>query len=1004
MPAPDFVIELIERFHQNAASYRSGRYNETQVRVEFINPLFEALGWDIQNKRGLPQDQRDVIHEDSIKVRTAQKLEELPLFQLLDSNSSASQAEANEPTEMIYTEAFRASGGTKAPDYGFRVGGERKFFLEAKKPSVNIKGDIHPAFQLRRYGWSANLPLSILTDFEEFAVYDCRVRPEKTDKAAVARMMYLTYTEYVDKWDDIAKLFSRESVLSGSLDAYIETATTRKGLVTVDAAFLKEIEDWRAALAHNIAVWNKELSQRELNYAVQMTIDRIIFLRICEDRGIEPYGRLQAIYNRQQVYAALSDLFRQADDRYNSGLFHFKKEKGRSSSPDDWTLNLYIEDEPLQRIIRHLYYPDSPYEFSVLPIELLGQVYEQFLGKVIHLSSDRRAIVEEKPEVRKAGGVYYTPSYIVDYIVKHTVGKLLEGKSPTQVSKLRILDPSCGSGSFLIGAYQYLLDWHRDYYLNNGPGKHKKELIQVSGGVWRLTTGERRRILLNNIYGVDIDTQAVEVTKLSLLLKVLEGETEQTLAPQLRLLQIRALPDLGSNIKCGNSLIGPDFYRYEQMNLLDEEERYRINVFDWDSEFPTIMQSGGFDAVIGNPPYIFTRELLTPAERNYFSEKYATTWEKQNTFMLFMELMLRLMNSVGLGGFIVPNSWLTIESAKLLRKVFTPRLTMIADLNYVVFNKVSMEPSIFIVGGSDSDSSVHVLRVTSKEEFLSTQAFEIDRARWSTQNHRIVFSRSSDGVEVVDKVVALSQMVGDAFDVRSGLQAYEQGRGNPPQTEEDVRNHIFDRDQWVDKDSFRYLQGRDVLRYRLEWSGMWMQYGPWLSQPREFEIFRRPRLLLREITSNYPYCMNAAYVSEDFLNNKSILNVLHPHDDVLDLKILLGILNSRLTSLFYKHRAVKSSRKLFPKVVIKNLREFPYPRNMSTTLRSQCLTLVERMLVLQQQAVGARTSYDRGMLQRQVGATNVQIDRLVYELYDLTDEEIKIVEADTKGDAPRSQE
>ncbi len=483
-------------------------------------------------------------------------------------------------------------------------------------------------------------------------MYDCRIRPEKTDKATVARTMYLTYSDYADKWDEVVKLFSREAVLSGSLDTYAEAIRTHKGLATVDAAFLKEIEAWRAALAHNIAVWNKDLNQRELNYAVQMTIDRIIFLRICEDRGIEPYGRLQALFGRQKVYGALGDLFRQADERYNSGLFHFKNEKGRSSNPDDWTLKLHIEDEPLKRVIKNLYYPDSPYEFSVLPIELLGQVYEQFLGKVIHLSSDRQAVVEEKPEVRKAGGVYYTPSYIVDYIVKHTVGKLLEGKTPKQVSKLKVLDPSCGSGSFLIGAYQYLLDWHRDYYLNDGRDKHKKSMYEASRGVWRLTTLERKRILLNNIYGVDIDTQAVEVTKLSLLLKVLEGETEQTLTPQLRLLQERALPDLGSNIKCGNSLIGPDFYIYEQMSLLDDEERYRINVFDWSSEFPAIMQVGGFDAVIGNPPYIFTRELITTAERNYFSEKYTTSWEKQNTFMLFMDLMLRIMNKNGVGGFI----------------------------------------------------------------------------------------------------------------------------------------------------------------------------------------------------------------------------------------------------------------------------------------------------------------------------------------------------------------
>jgi len=233
----------------------------------------------------------------------------------------------------------------------------------------------------------------------------------------------------------------------------------------------------------------------------------------------------------------------------------------------------------LKDILKHLYYPDSPYEFSVLPADILGQVYEQFLGKVIRLTPAHHAVVEDKPEVRKAGGVYYTPTYIVDYIVKQTVGKLVEGKKPGPrgaVGKLKILDPACGSGSFLLGAYQYLLDWHRDEYVKDHPKKwatgKNPRLYQSSGGDWRLTTDERKRILLNNIYGVDIDSQAVETTKLSLLLKVLEGEDEQTITQQLASFTQRALPDLANNIKCGNSLIGPDFYDGEQMSLFNEEK------------------------------------------------------------------------------------------------------------------------------------------------------------------------------------------------------------------------------------------------------------------------------------------------------------------------------------------------------------------------------------------------------------------------------------------------
>ena len=592
MSAPKEILDLVERFAQHVDEYRTGIYNETQVRRDYLDPFFRALGWDMDNSKGHAEAYREVIHEDAIKI----------------------------------------GGSTKAPDYSFRVGGTRKFFVEAKKPSMDIKGDIGPAFQLRRYAWSAKLPLSLLTDFREFAVYDCRIRPVQNDNAATGRLHYWTYDQYAEKWDEIAAIFSMEAVLKGSFDKYAATTKGKRGTTEVDDAFLDEIESWRVELAKNIASRNEELSQRALNHAVQQTIDRIIFLRIAEDRGIEPYGQLQALQNGNNIYARLCEIFHRADDRYNSGLFHFSEEKDRHEPPDRLTLTLHIDDKPLKDIFKHLYYPDSPYEFSVLGADILGSVYEQFLGKVIRLTEGHHAKIEEKPEVKKAGGVYYTPTYIVEYIVKHTVGKMLDGKTPKEAEKLRVLDPACGSGSFLIGAYQYLLDWHRDWYENDGAAKHTKgkspKLHQGRGGAWRLTTAERKRILTNNIYGVDIDSQAVEVTKLSLLLKVLEGEA------QMEMFHERVLPDLGGNIKCGNSLIGPDFYETGQIDFLDDNDRARINVFDWEKEFLEIMQAGGFDAVIGNPPY---GADLSEEMTNYLVRKFKYQDYQRDTYLLFVE-------------------------------------------------------------------------------------------------------------------------------------------------------------------------------------------------------------------------------------------------------------------------------------------------------------------------------------------------------------------------------
>ena len=448
---PKQLEELIERFDRNFEAYSNQAYNETQVRREFIDPFFEALGWDIANKSGSAEAYKDVIHEDAIKM----------------------------------------GGATKAPDYCFRIGGARKFFLEAKKPAVNIKVDVNPAYQLRRYGWSAKLPLSILTNFAEFAVYDCRVLPKPSDKASTGRILYLTCKEYVDRWDEIAGVFAQDAVRKGSFDKFAEAKKGKRGTSPVDKEFLAEIETWREALAKNLALRNPRLSVRDLNFAVQRTIDRIIFLRMCEDRGVESHGQLQALLNGENIYKRLQYLYNLADDKYNSGIFHFRPEKDRAEAPDELTLKLKIDDKVLKDIIRRLYYPESPYEFSVLSGDILGNVYEQFLGRVIRLTGGHRAVIEEKPEVKKAGGVYYTPAYIVDYIVKNTVGKLCERKTPKQIERLRILDPACGSGSFLIGAYTSLLDYHRDWYSENEPQKHTKEIYQGAGGHWFLTTQEK---------------------------------------------------------------------------------------------------------------------------------------------------------------------------------------------------------------------------------------------------------------------------------------------------------------------------------------------------------------------------------------------------------------------------------------------------------------------------------------------------------------------------------
>ncbi|MCK5022052.1 MAG: Eco57I restriction-modification methylase domain-containing protein [Candidatus Pacebacteria bacterium] len=712
---------LVKNFQDNIDQYKRASYIEAHVRKEFIDKFFKILGWDVDNEQGYAEQYKEVINEDSLKI----------------------------------------SGKTKAPDYGFRIGGQRKFFVEAKKPFVNIKDEGAPAYQIRRYSWNAKLPISILTDFEEFAVYDCTNKPNENDKASVSRITYFTYDKYEEKFDEIYDIFSKQAVLKGSFDRFIVASKGKKGTSQVDDEFLKEIEEWRDLLAKNIALKNKDLSIDELNFSVQITIDRILFLRFCEDKSMEKYGKLQQLTTKTNIYKELLSYFKHADDKYNSGIFNFNE--------DEITPYIVLDDKILKNIIDGLYYPISPYEFSIIGVEILGNIYEQFLGKIIRLTPSHKAKVEEKPEVKKAGGIYYTPQYIVDYIVKNTIGKQIKGKTPKQIEKIRILDPACGSGSFLLGAYSYLLDYHLNYYIKNNPKKFKKDVFQVKENQWLLTSERRKSILLNNIYGIDIDSQAVEVSKLSLLLKVLEHETKESINQQLKLTQERALPNLGENIKCGNSLIGTEFYKEIQMTLTNTQKLGRINIFDWEKEYVKVADEGGFDIIIGNPPYIQIQKLkeFYPEEIDFYQKTYETAKENNiDIYICFIEKSMLLLKKKGVLGFICPNRFFNSNYGANLR-YFLKNYNIYHLVNfrhYFVFNKSDIYTCLLFVQNKRQQTNIIYKEIRelykNKDEkinYLLNNAsvpetnFEIDNIKpqllkkdklyFMTENENIIFEK-----------------------------------------------------------------------------------------------------------------------------------------------------------------------------------------------------------------------------------------------------------------------
>jgi hypothetical protein len=442
-----------------------------------LDDFFKILGWDVTNEANLPMHIREVLVEKGDTVGR--------------------------------------------PDYTFRIRGNDVFFVEAKSPS---RGTDHndDIFQTKRYGWSTRrVSLSILTDFKTFKVYDTSIKPQ-IEQPKLGLLFELDYERYSNEELDKLWIFSKEMVKNGSIEELIlQNPVSTKLRIPVDVDFLEKLTTWREELAKNYYKNNPDLDVRTLNDIVQKLLDRLIFIRLLEDRNIIKSKSLFDISENwklskhRDIQIHLNALFIKLNRDFNGEIFKFHPSE-----------SYFYDSKIVSEIIDELYPPKSPYDFSVIGVELLGTIYEKYLGKTIRLTP-KRVKVEEKPEVRKAGGVYYTPKWVVDSIIENTVGKIIEDKNPEEISQIRILDPACGSGSFLINALDKLFEYHLNYYLNNlkeaNLGTLFPKIIRGSNGS-RLSIYSKAEILENNIHGVDLDPQAVEITMMSLYIKVLEGE------------------------------------------------------------------------------------------------------------------------------------------------------------------------------------------------------------------------------------------------------------------------------------------------------------------------------------------------------------------------------------------------------------------------------------------------------------------------------------------------
>lgn len=976
MATPDEVLALVQKYREGADFYRSAAFREMSLRSEFLNPVLKALAWDPDNT-GLPVSAREVTQEDSLMI----------------------------------------DGAEKAPDYAFLLDGDWQWFLEAKRPNVNIETGRDPAYQIRRYCWNAGLPLGIVTDFEEWGIYDCRAEPDPTDSAAVGRLHYFTYEDLDSRWDELAALFSRDAVAAGSLAAFSVDNPMPRGTVTVDQAFLKEISNWREALAIVIARDNPALDVVELNTAVQTLIDRIIFLRIAEARGLEPFGELKqaADDERADVYQRLLSLFRRADSRYNSGLFHFTNARGQSGEPDTIGPALIVDDSTLRTIVARLYHP-HPYEFSAMPADILGRVYEQFLGATITLSN-HTATVEEKPEVRKAGGVYYTPVPIVEYIVEETIGPLLEGATPSAVAKLKILDPACGSGSFLIAAYQYLIDWHTAYYARTPTNTRKFLETRTDGGV-RLNTAERKRILLDNIYGVDIDPQAVEVTKLSLLLKVIEGQK------QLELAVGRILPDLDQNIRCGNSLIDDNF----PMPLdLTESERLQFNPFNWQDNFPSIMRAGGFDAIIGNPPYLNIDAVWGRKDpRLAYIKSHYSDIHTDKTDILFYFLARAAQICRGEIGFIVSRSFLEADKAQKLRAWLAANTRVREVLDFreaIVFPRVGINTAIIRLTHSTSVRKGTFRRYRNKtlppgyrpNHLRDSKHFEENETPLASLGSASWIVADADHTALLAKIDAAGERVADILHVGKGMETGSNESFVIPEGDTELLAAaqrgamVYRRARNSDIQAYKisndgprllYLEGarsftslppevkRHLNRHKNALTSRkafergdcdWWRY----TWPLHKDYFTRPRIYApyRARDNRFAVDQDATYLGI------TDTTVLYDNDQPEDLRYIAAVLNSKV--LTYRFRFIGKlvgggTYEYFHNTVAK----LPVPRRSPGDPDHDTLVdLYTRASELKNDIATSRVPLERMTAQQALDATLAQIESIVARLFNLTNED-----------------
>ena len=983
MTAPAALHALIERYTAARPAFLQGDLGRADIRDEFILPLLDLLGWAAVPAGG----DAGVVCDVPYRIREEGKSIDIML-----------PAEGVSPVPAQLCDPL-----LPLPDTAAR--------------------------ELRHYAWNAGCSLAVLTSFGETAIYDATIPVRSGDDVLTARIASCTVDQYEASWDRIAAVLSRECVVRGSADRFSGEKGGGDRSGEVSRVLAADLAAWQLLLARNIVCRNPGLSADAITDAVQEIIGRILFLRFCEDRGSAEYGLLGRTMTGGSAWGRLCGLFGYADDRFGTAP--------RSDSPD--ICSLAIDDTVVKTIITRLTSPASPYLFSVISPETIGLAFLPFLASAIRLTSPHHVEVKERPEARKAGGASCTPQNLADFIVQRIMTALLDGKTPREAAAIRVLDPACGPGLFLLGVYTHLLGWHRAWYrthlvpfLEAGvePGPEIRACLpDLAGGdpvvpvcrtgegsAWDLTAGERQRILTTCIFGVDIDPRAVAVTRLLLSLAMREGEDA-------------VLPTLGQNIRCGNSLVSPGFHDDQDAALLDDRARQRIRAFSFPGAFPAVMAAGGFDAVLGEPPHL-RRESLR-GEKEYLERHSAVYPGTAALYPCFVEQGMALLRPGGTLMYLLPGGWLRADEGSLLRRFLHPcQIEEIIDTG-----DLCTYPSCIIrLRKKEAFPRISVTNVATPYPgnlavYVQEHRYPVDRSRLGDAAWKL------DDTRVQDLVSRLQQGT-------TPLAAFVMGEiqaGAQPACEEAFVIDRKTRDRMVAADTksaaiiLPLVAGNDIRRY--ETPSRTAQYlifsHPGIPLRKHRAVFRHLRRYRQVLVQHYEqgegrkpgsyrwYELPGA--AETLPGTPGILfpRIVREGRFTLDepgcwcgpgcarigsgSRYLLGILNSRLMGFVARHTLPvdrgayrKHQGPAFERLPI-YVPDFDDP--VQAALHDRLEALVGEMMRVKNRIKEQRAGEEDAAIMQKAKDLDREIDGVVNDLYGLTGEEIALVD-DRPGDSP----